>query len=337
MNVNLILSTRQDPVPSSKSSRIPRPISQHSSRNQRDEASSTPSVKLNTPSQQRESTTKQTRDDQPPPSSQEPLLSWDALLNGTQDTNQPKMGPIIPESNVESHSTPKKTSQPQPVLSTQVHVEPSAKPQIHYQFRQISSSSSDTESIVEHELYRTNQGGDGSSQPHPGASIPSQTGPPSMMPMQAMRQDSQGTLIDENLDDLTSQIKQVLFDQERQTLNTSTKEERTTDGIGSMSFPLSTPDKLSTDIHENDLYNAGYERVFQRAANQPSATYNDRATARDAFHAQQHSSPPRKKTHHRHHRHATSRHVERDHEANSRKADVSFRIISFTKYILVRC
>ena len=335
MNVPLILSIRQDPVPSSKSSRIPRPISQHSSRNQRDETSSTPSVKLNTPSQQRESTIKQKRDDQPQ-SSQEPPMSWDALLNGTHDTNQPKLEPIVSESIVESHSTPKKTSHPHLVLSAQVHVEPLAKPQIHYQFRQISSSSSDTESIVEHELYRTNQGGDPSSQPQPSASIPSQTGLPSMIPMQTMRQDSQGTLIDENLDDLTSQLKQGLFDQERQTLNTSTKEERTTDGIGSMSFPLSTPDKLSTDIHQNDLYNGGYERVFQRATYQPSATYNDRATTRDTFHTQQHSSPPRKKTHHRHHRHATSRHVERDHETNSRKADVGFRITSFTKYIPVR-
>ena len=255
-------------------------------------------------------------------------MTWEALLNGTEQTTQRKLEPIVSESIAESHSTPKKASQTQPVPSSQEHVEPLAKPQILYRFRQISTSSSNTESIVEHELYRTNQGDDVSSLPQPAVSIPTQAGLSSMAPLPPMRQDSQGTLIDENLDDLTSQLKQVLFDQERQTLNTSTKEERTTDGIGSMSFPLSMSDKLSGNPHENEMSNAGYERIFQRASNQTSGTYSDRAIRQPFDTQQQHSSPSRKKSHHRHHRHSTSRQVDRDQEANLRKADVGSRISS---------
>lgn len=142
--------------------------------------------------------------------------------------------------------------------------------------------------------------------------IPSSQPPPA----QTLRQDSQATLIDENLDDLTSQLKQVLIDHERQTVNTSTKEERTTDGLGSMSFPISTPDVLSTDILENDTSNRPTDDLLYHFSNQ-RIDYNQQRQ-RNPTNIPERTSPPRKKTHH-HHKHSTTRHD----GSSSRRADVN--------------
>jgi len=200
---------------------------------------------------------------------------------------------------IESHSTPNKTPQ-QPIATSDEKSKPrtssTTKQNIHQQFRQIipsSSSSSDTDSVVEHGLHRSKQ-----EQP---PSLPKQpTNPP-----QTLRQDSQATLVDENLDDLGSRLKQVLLDQERQTLNTSTKEERTIDGFGSMSFLLSTPDILSTDIPNQP---SGY--LFRHISNQRS-DYNQYSS-----NIPERSNPYRTKTQ----RPST---IHRNDETNSRKTDVN--------------
>ncbi|CAF4375221.1 unnamed protein product, partial [Rotaria magnacalcarata] len=90
---------------------------------------------------------------------------------------------------------------------------------------------------------------------------------PHVFPPPTLRQDSQATLIDENLDDLSSQIKQVL-DQERQTYNTSTKEERTTDGIGSISMRLSTPGMRSTNLLDHETSNRVNDNEARFSSNQ---------------------------------------------------------------------
>jgi len=212
---------------------------------------------------------------------------------------------------IESHSTPKKTPQ-QPLPSSEEKSKPrtnsTTKPKIHQQFRQIissssSSSSSDTDSIVEHELHRSKQ-----EQP---LSSPLKQPTSPRNPPQTLRQDSQATLIDENLDDLSSQLKQVLIDQERQTLNTNTKEERTIDGFGSMSFPLSTPDILSTDI-----LNRPPDYLLRHLSNQRT-DYNQQRHQYSS-NIPERSNQYRTKTHYYQ---RTS--IHRNDETNSRKTDVN--------------
>jgi hypothetical protein len=207
---------------------------------------------------------------------------------------------------IEPHSTPKKTPQ-QPIANSDEKSKPrtssTTKQNIHQQFRQIissSSSSSDTDSVVEHGLHRSKKEQPPLLTKQP-PSLPKQpTNPP-----QTLRQDSQATLIDENLDNLSSQLKQVLLDQERQTLNTSTKEERTIDGFGSMSFLLSTPDILSTDIP-----NQPPDYLLRHIPNQRS-DYNQYSS-----NIPERSNPYRTKTQ----RPST---IHRNDETNSRKTDVN--------------
>jgi hypothetical protein len=207
---------------------------------------------------------------------------------------------------IESHSTPNKTPQ-QPIATSDEKSKPrtssTTKQNIHQQFRQIissSSSSSDTDSVVEHGLHRSKKEQPPLLTKQP-PSLPKQpTNPP-----QTLRQDSQATLIDENLDNLSSQLKQVLLDQERQTLNTSTKEERTIDGFGSMSFLLSTPDILSTDIP-----NQPPDYLLRHIPNQRS-DYNPYSS-----NIPERSNPYRTKTQ----RPST---IHRNDETNSRKTDVN--------------
>ena len=209
---------------------------------------------------------------------------------------------------------------------------PAEKPveQFEKRFRRISdSSSSNTESVVDRDLFVV--------PPTIGQNIPTVSIDPSASrnPPQPQRQDSQGTLIDENLDDLTSQLKQVLFDQERQTFNTSTKEERTTDGIGSMSIPLSTPDKLSTDILDNDDENLVETlRTRHISATQPFYESQYRSTGPTTFDLPQRLASTKKKTHHRHHhhRHSASRLIDRDHESNLRHSDVRRSMFTFSMF-----
>ena len=149
--------------------------------------------------------------------------------------------------------------------------------------------------------------------------------------IETLRQDSQATLIDENLDDLSSQLKQVLLDQERQTTNTSTKEERTTDGFGSMSFPVSTPDVLSTDILDNDASNRLTDDLLRRFSNQRT-DYNQQRQ-RNSTQIPERTSPPRKKSHHHHHhKHSTTR----PDGTSSRRADVNISLSpSILHYLFV--
>jgi hypothetical protein len=149
---------------------------------------------------------------------------------------------------------------------------------------------------------------------------------PRIVQPQTLRQDSQATLIDENLDDLSSQLKYVLLDQERQTLNTSTKEERTTDGIGSMSFPLSTPDILSTTILDNERTNRPNENSFRHLSNQ-RINYSQQRN-RQTFDIPERPTLHRKKNHHHHHhqRSSASHHIERNNENSPRRTDVSINV-----------
>ncbi len=246
-------------------------------------------------------------EEQPSPSSrqQQTLLSWESLLNGT---DRPHTQPII-----ESHLTPRKE---QELSSSDEKSKPpissSTKKPIPYQTYQTTSSSSDSESVVQHVLHRP------VNEPPP-----KQPTPPVMQP-QTLRQDSQATLIDENLDDLNSQLKQVLLDQERQTVNTSTKEERTIDGLGSISFPLSTPDVLSTDLLENNISNQPKDDLLRRFSNQRT-DYNQQRP-RNPVNIPERSIPQRKKPHHHHQyqKHSGARYD----GTNSRKTDVNISIQS---------
>jgi hypothetical protein len=244
------------------------------------------------------------------------MLTWENLLNGTNQIIQPPTELIFSEPIVETHSTPKKQQQ----QSASSISQEKSKSKIDHRSRQLSSSTSsasDTDSVVEHKLHQSIE--QQQQQQQSSFRIP---------PPQTLRQDSQGTLLDENLDDLSSQLKQGLLDQERQTLNTSTKEERTTDGMGSMSFPLSTPDILSTDILDNDISNQPHENLFRHSSNQQT-DYNQHFDRHSSSNVPERSSQYRKKSHH--HRHSTSRHTERDGGINTRKKDVILRFyISFT-------
>ena len=202
---------------------------------------------------------------------------------------QPLSGLLVDEPTNESHiSTPKKQQQQQqqqPASSeekSKPRISSATKQKLQQRNRQlITSSSSDTDSFVEHTLHRPQQKQSSPSQPK-------QPTPPPVIPPQTLRQDSQATLIDENLDDLSSQIKQVLIDQERQTV--STKEERTTDGLGSMSFPLSTPDILSTDVLDNDASNRLNENLFRRSSNQQRNRQSNENPERSSLHRKKTSS-----------------------------------------------
>ena len=258
-------------------------------------------------------------------------MSWNNLVHGAEPIVEAKVtelievNPLTPKKISEevNHSSSNRKTQEQVDLLMQQR----SKDSRHRQSS--TSSSSHTESVVEHQLYPMHQeqlittkfsSRDPLESPHD--RTPSHFPPPP-----PFRQDSQGTLLDENLDDLSSQIKQVFFDQERQTFNTSTKEERTVDGIGSMSFPLSTPDRLETDGT-----NPIHEMIFRRIPN-PSEDPHHRKTTEKA----QNSGSPKKRNHHRHHhhhhhhqqqqqqhRHHSSRHVIENDESNLRQTDVNF-------------
>lgn len=185
----------------------------------------------------------------------------------------------------------------------------STKKNLQYQTYQTTSSSSDSDSSVHQVLHRPDN------QPE-SSPAPKQASPRTMQP-QTLRQDSQATLIDANFDDLSSQLKQVI-DPERQTVNTSTKEERTIDGLGSMSFPLSTPDVLSTDILDNNISNRPKDDLLRSYSNQRTDYYQQRP--RNPANIPERSSPQRKKLHHHHH------HQKRYDGTSPRKTDVNISI-----------
>lgn len=275
----------------------------------------------------------------------EAFISWEKLINETadpvvQNASETKTTP----SKIQSQSTNKKSQEKEHFLSSSSEEEPKpptrivpqTKPISNYQAYQAtssSSSSSDSESVVQHFIRpaaREQSPVPPTKQPTPPViSSPHHHHhhqPPRVPPTQTVRQDSQATLIDENLDDLSSQLKQVLLDQERQTVNTSTKDERTTDGFGSMSFPISTPDVLSTDVLENDISNRPTDDLLRRFSNQRQ---------RNSAQIPERTSPPRKKIHH-HHKHSTTR----PDGINSRRADVNIsflvRYLPFSFLSLIR-
>ncbi|CAF4034099.1 unnamed protein product [Rotaria sp. Silwood2] len=306
---------QEDIVPSSRSNKIPRLINQqHSNDIQNENKSSMSYVDMNTNIH---------TDNQHQTKEQEAFIDWDNLVYGTDPVIQPSNELIFPQPIVDLHSTPKRPQEQNPLESSQEkpkqRLNLSTQQKNHHRSRQItsssSSSSSDTDSVIQYALHRPKQ-----KQPSPPPSQQQQqqktTAP--IFPPKTLRQDSQATLIDENLDDLSSQLKQVLIDQERQTLNTSTKEERTIDGIGSMSLPLSTPDILSTNLVDNDISNRINDNLVRHLSNQ-QINYNQQGD-RHSFDIPERSSPQRKKTQY-HQKHVTSRHFERKDGSGSRKPD----------------
>ncbi|CAM4941753.1 unnamed protein product [Rotaria socialis] len=294
-NYDLNDNEQEEILPSSKSSKIPRLINQQqqqSNNNQNENRSFNPRTDTN---RNIHNTAQNQVNEQ-----QEQIFDWTSLVHGAELK--------VSDAAVDSHSTQKKAQEQNPSISTDEEVKPRMNqlPQqnTHHRSRQASSSSSssDTGSVVQYDLQRSKQ-----KPPSPRAQ---QTIPHVFLP-QTLRQDSQATLIDENLDDLSSQIKQVL-DQERQTYNTSTKEERTTDGIGSISMRLSTPDMRSTNLLDHETSNRVNDNEARFSSNQQR---NRRSSD-----AQERSSPQRKKPHH-HQRHATARHFERKDANGSRKPD----------------
>ncbi len=260
---------------------------------------------------QREESDEEEQQASPPGPRQQTLLSWESLINGTDPTG----GLASSQPIIESHLTPKKEQKQQSSSDekSKLRISSSTKKPIIYQTYQTTSSSSDSDSVVQHILHRPTK--------EPSPPPPKQPTPP-IMP-HALRQDSQATLIDENLDDLNSQLKQVLLDHERQTVNISTKEERAIDGFGSMSFPLSTPDVLSTDLLENDIVNRPKDDLLRRYSNQRT-DYNQQRP-RNPTNIPERSSPQRKKPHHHHHHHQKHSGSRYD-GINSRKTDVNISI-----------
>ncbi|UJR33705.1 hypothetical protein I4U23_021134 [Adineta vaga] len=225
---------------------------------------------------------------------------------------------------IESHSTPKKASQqqqqqqPKPADSSDEKQKPRTssytkqKP-VHRSRQRISpsNSSSDTDSIVEYALHR--------SKDKHSSSFQNKQHKPLFIPPQTLRQDSQATLIDENLDELNSQLRHVLHDQELYTLNGSTKDERTSDGTGTMPFPLSTPDILSTTILDDELMNRRNDNLFQHISN-PRQNYNQQRNRHSAY-VPERSSSHKKKSHHHQQKYSTSRHPDQAKEINERNPD----------------
>lgn len=284
-------------------------------------------------------------------------MNWTSLYQGPE-----KSAASVVEKPKETVPEPNKNVQPARLSSAdkkpQERIDISAKKQEKdHRFRQLinSPSSSDTSSVVEHESYQngTIPNIDSISSPGNPLEIPKQE-TMSHLPPGTFRQDSQGTLIDENLDDFSSQIKQVLIDPERQT---STKEERTTDGIISMSIPLSTPEQFEEDAMENERNVQVPEMVFRRIRDPNEEMFHpqrqklypfqhqvpqheqeqqhhhhrrrrrsDRATAEKSGQ----SSPSKKRSHrhhhHHHHRHQSSRHVEQEQDSNLRQTDVKISL-----------
>lgn len=198
---------------------------------------------------------------------QEEPLDWDKLVHGNERTAPPKIEEIKDSSDEQEKRKPPQSFVFKTTYSTSS-----------------SSSSSDTGSIVQQNL--------GQIQPEQQEQVPIVNNP-----SQANRQDSQETLIDENLDDFSTQLKQVLMEHERQILNFDPKDEQTTDGLASASFPLSTDHFLQNDIPKRTT-----EELLHRTSNQRQRNSTEFADA---------SNLPRKRTHRRH---STSR--------SSRKHDV---------------
>ncbi|CAF0908559.1 unnamed protein product, partial [Adineta ricciae] len=179
-----------------------------------------------------------------------------------------------------------------------------------------SNSSSDTDSIVEYALHR-------SKEKH-SASFQNKQHKVPLIPSQTLRQDSQATLIDENLDELSIQLRHVLHGQERYTFNDTGKDERTPDDLGVFSFPLSPPDILSTAIIDDELLNRQNENLLRNLSNQRESHSQHRS--RHSAYAAQRSSSHRKKNNHHHQqqqqpKYSTSHYIDQAEEINARNAD----------------
>ncbi|CAF3348584.1 unnamed protein product [Rotaria sp. Silwood1] len=309
---------QEDIVPSSRSNKMPRFISQqHSNDIQNENKSSTIYVDMNT--NIHTDTQNQTNEKQ----EQEGFMTWDNLVYGANPVREPANEIIFSQPIVDSHLTPKKPQEQNPLLSSgeriKQHLNLSTQQTTHHRIRQVisssSSSSSDTDSVIQYALHRPKQ--KQSSPPSSQQQQQQQATLPRFLP-QTLRQDSQATLIDENLDDLSSQLKQALIDPERQTLNTSTKEERTIDGIGSMSLPLSTPDILSTNLVDNAASNRININLGRHLSNE-QINY-DQQRYQHSSDIPESSNLQRKNTH-PYQRHVTSCHFERKDGSGSRKPD----------------
>ncbi|CAF0753747.1 unnamed protein product [Rotaria sordida] len=303
-------------VPSPTSSKIPRVISQqHSNDIQNENKSSIAYVDMNTNIPM--DTENQTKGQQKQEAS---FFNWDNLVYGTDPIIQSSNEIMFSQPIIDSHSTPKKLQEQKPLVSSEEkpkqQLNLSTQQTIHHRIRRAtlsSSSSSDTDSVIHYAFYCPKQ-----KQPSPPP--PQQQATPPIGPPQTLRQDSQATLTDENLDDLSCQLKKVHINQERQAFYTSTKEERTIDGIGSMPLPLSTPDILSTNLVDNDASNRINNNLVRHLSNQ-EINYNQQYH-RHSSDIPEHSNPQKKTHHHHHHqRHVASRHFEHKDGNGSRKPD----------------
>ncbi|CAF0842617.1 unnamed protein product [Adineta steineri] len=306
---------QENVVSSSKSNQIHHIENQHS--NDLQNKNKSPISQLDTDTNTQTESQKQDKDDEEKEQQQEQLvfINWQNLMYGNEDITQP-INIIEPHEPI--IETPKKPQQS--LLSSDEESKPRTSSHLKQKMvlrpRPIipsSSSSSDTDSIVEYALHRPKD-------KQTASSVLKQQIPP-----QTLRQDSQATLIDENLDELNSQLKHIPFDHEPQHIfsTSNVKEERTTDRNGASSFRILIPDILSTTFPDNDTPNRTNEHLLRHISNQ-RINYNPQRN-RHTFHAPERSSSQRKKpSHHQHQpqqKYSSSRHIDRTEEITPRDSN----------------
>ena len=233
-------------------------------------------------------------------------ITWSNLINDPAVSQES----VFSEPMMDQHCTPTKVSHPSASAENQFshRIHPLVPQNAHQHFCRIptsSSSSSDTDSVIEHELPRTKP-----KQAIHSSSSSSVYSPRSMeklsasvVPPQPLRQDSQGTLIDENLDDLSSQLKQVLLDQQPRLFNV-------------------TNTQCSTTISDRRAQDAFDQVHFRRTLNQQADDIHGHT-----FDVPERSTSPKKRTHGQYQRQSMPRSVHHNDEAHGRKSDVTSRML----------
>ena len=285
---------------SPKASKIPRFMTQNS--NNIEDENEEPILHVDT-NRNNDSKTR----DQKKQEEQQSFVNLKDFINGTELPTQPT---------IESHLAPIKTQETQEFIS--LEQEPRARTglltqeKIHSRSQQLassSSSSSETDSVIQHVVHTSKQRHTSSPPKHP---------TPPRIPIQTIREDSQGTLIDDNLDELSPHLKQDLTYQERQTLNIDTKIERTMNKTDFISVLLSKPDITSNDLVDHDKENREDENVIRSSPNK-----NDFQHHRHSSHHPECSKSHRKIGRHHNQRHSASRHTEKMYRNDSRTTDVT--------------
>lgn len=259
---------------------------------------------------------------------QQPIINWDTLVNGIESKTQLPSELVFSQPIYEAETTQKKIQEQKPSDVPRVDARPQLNSFTHqkaahqaYQATS-SSSSSDTDSVVQYALHRSNQ--IRSSPPLPEDPTPMVFRP------QTLREDSQATLTDENLDELSIQIKQVLADHEqRQTYNINSREERRIDnaGVGSSS----SPEKFSTNKVTSNRLDRDDDNLAQRSSNH-RAQYIPEHT-RYSVDAPERSIPQKTRTN-QHRRYTTSRITEHNGDPNERKVSINISILKYNKILM---